>query len=286
MRRALALVLLALPLVACGGGGGIVTPSLAEAATRSSNESTVKVDMQMTMSSSQLGQPLTMTIAGAMDNAHRRGDFTIDMSQLSDIVGSAAGKPSDWKGEEVVDAANGKLVVYMRLPIFSRVVPGGKPWVKLDITAAGKKLGLDFSQLTQLTGNPAQMLDWLRATSGKITKVGEERVGGEETTHYRATVDLARYPDRLPPERRAAARRAVHSLIQLTHVRTYPVDAWVGNDRLIRKMSLRFTESVQGQRLSLGMVMWFHDFGVPVSVTIPPPGQTADLSALTGAGGR
>jgi hypothetical protein len=284
MRRAAALLVLALPLVACGGGGGgaVAGASLADAATNSSSKSTVKIDMQLTMRPPQLGQPLTMSIAGAMDNAHKRGDFKLDMSQLADIAGGNAGSPSEWKGEEVVDAANGNLVVYMRLPFFARVIPGGKPWVKLDVTAAGRKLGVDFSQLTQLTGNPAEMLGWLRATSGKVTKVGEERVGGEETTHYRATIDLQKYPDVVPADQRAAARRAVQALIRLTHVRTYPVDAWVAKDGLIRKMALRFAESIQGQRLTLGMIMWFHDFGAPVTVTIPPADETTDLSTLTG----
>ena len=284
-----ALVFVTLPLTACGGGGSsssssgsVVSPSLADAATNSSSKSSVQMNMQLTMTSTQIGQPLTISLAGQMDNAHRRGHFTIDMSELADLAGGSGTSPSDWKGEEVVDAANGKLVVYMRLPFLTRVIPGGKPWVKLDVTAAGRKLGVDFSQLTQLMGNPAEMLDWLRATSGNVTKVGEERVGGEETTHYRATVDLQKYPNLLPADRRAAARRAVQTLIRLTHVRTYPVDAWVGKDGLIRKMALHFTESIRGQRLSLGMLTWFHGFGAPVTVTIPPPNQTTDLSAPTG----
>ena len=49
----------------------------------------------------------------------------------------------------------------------------------------------------------------LRAVSEEVEELGTEDVRGVETTHYRTTVDLRRYPDLVPPDRRELARRSI-----------------------------------------------------------------------------
>lgn len=277
MRYALALLLLMLPLSACGGSKKI---SLAEAATKSTKATSFKTDVTMTTTSSQLPQPLTITATGVDDNSKGRAQLNIDMSSFASSLGGALGNPASWKGTEIADFSDGKALIYMKLPFFTRLVPAHKPWVKLDLNAFGQKLGFDFSQLTQLSSNPAQVLDWLRATSGTITTIGSETIDGVQTTHYRATVDLSKYPDLVPPERRAAVRRAVTILTKFAHVQAFPVDAWVGNDGLIRREYVVLGETLKGQTLNLDMKADFHDFGAPVSIAIPPANETFDLTKL------
>jgi hypothetical protein len=290
MRRALVLSVLALPLAACGGtgvGGNATSspPSLIEAATKSATASSLKLDLLMTLRSSQLPRPVTMTATGVQDNANHRVDVHLDMSSLAATLGSAGKQfadPAEWRGEEIGDLSSNRFILYMHLPFLSRLIPGGKPWIKFDLSALGKGLGIDFSQLTELSSNPGQTLDWLRATSGAITNAGRETVDGVETTHYEASIDLAKYPNLVPAGRRAAVRRAVDSLINLTGLHTFPVDAWVASDGLIRKLRMSFSEDVGGQQVTTETTTRFHDFGAPVSINLPPAAQTLDVSKLAG----
>jgi hypothetical protein len=277
-------VLVALVVAGCGGGGsGTSAPSLAEAATKSSNVRSMKFDMSMAMRTLQLSEPVTMTASGASDNASHRVQMTIDMSSFASTLGGSTGtNPADWKGKEVGDLSNGRLVVYMSLPFLTKLMPTGKPWIKMDLSAAGQRLGIDLSQFTSLSANPAQLLDWLRATSGTITKIATERVDGVQTTHYHATIDLRKYPNLVPPARRAAMRRAVDAMRRLAHVSTFPVDAWVGNDGLVRKLHVEISETIRGQTLAMSSTLRFHDFGTPVTVSLPPPSRTLDLSKAIG----
>jgi hypothetical protein len=283
-RSVVVLLLLAFVPAACGSTQSFAPPSLAEAATKSSNASSMKFDMSMAFNSLQLTQPVAMTASGAADNAGHRMRMTIDMSKYASGVGGAATNPADWRGTEIADLSNGRLIVYMSLPFLRKLTPGGKPWIKMDLDAIGKRLGVDFSQLTNLSVNPAQMLDWLRATSGSITKIGAETVGGVQTTHYHATVDLAKYPRLVPPSRRAAMRRTVDALTKLAHVSRFPADAWVGADGLVRKLHVAIRETVGGQPLEVAVALRFHDFGTPVHVTVPPSSQTVDFSKLEAGG--
>jgi hypothetical protein len=275
------LVLLSATVAGCGGKeGGIAGPSLAAASIKSEKARTVRIDMQMTLIPALQPEPVTMRLSGGLDRARSRGKFTIDLSGIGDLVGYP--RLSEWKGREIVDAARRKLDVYIRLPIFGRI-PGGKPWVKLDLTAALTGPDLALAQILQLMGNPGQSLDWLRAVRGKPKELGTDRVGGEDTTHYRVIVNLARYPRLVPPSRRAAARRSIAALRRLTHLRhlrAHPVHVWVGEDGLVRKMSLRFAERVQGSRVLVAQIIWFHDFGRRVRVRIPPANLTRSFSQL------
>jgi hypothetical protein len=295
MRRVLALAVLALPLAACGGSGtksgfpSSSTPSLAQAATRSASASTLKLDFTMTMTAPNLPSPATMTASGVENNTSHQADMNFDMSGFASSLGKSAPKqftnPALWRGEEIADFSKGRFVLYMHLPLLTNLVPDHKPWIKLDLSAYGKRLGIDFTQLTQFSSNPGQTLDWLRSTNGAITRLGSETVDGVRTTHYKAAIDLAKYPSIVSPARRAAVRKAISAVINLTGLRTFPVDAWVSDDGLVRKMNMSFTEDVSGQQLTMNMTTRFHDFNSPVSIKLPPANQVLDSTQFVGASG-
>jgi hypothetical protein len=294
MRRALALVFV-LPLAACGstgGGGGNATssaPSLAEAATKSASAKTLKMDLSMTMTSPSLPKAMMMTATGVEDNVRHRADMQLDMSSLVSSLGSNAPSqftdPTLWRGEEIADFGSGHFVLYMHLPVLTNLIPGRKPWIKLDLGAFGKRLGINFSELTQFSSNPGQTIDWLRATNGAVTVVGKQTIDGVQTTHYKAAIDLTKYPDLVPTARRAAVRRAINAVTNLTGLRTFPVDVWISDDGLVRQMNMSFTEDVSGQQLTMYMRTRFHGFNAPVSITLPPASETLDSSQFIGSGG-
>jgi hypothetical protein len=292
-----AVALAAVLLAGCGStsttpGSASVAPGasrfLASAVTKSTGTPSMKTQVTVTMLSSKLpGGRMDMTAGGALDNTNHRMDMQLDMSKFVAGLGAQAaalGSPSDWVGEEVGDFAAGHAVIYMRLPVLTKLLPGGKPWIKVDLGEIGKRAGIDISQFTQFTTDPTQMVDWLRAASGPVTTVGTENVGGEPTTHYRTTIDLDKYPDLVPPEQRDLMRHAVDQIKKATHVSSFPMHVWVGKDGRVRQVRMVLTETVQGQTMNVVTSERFYDFGVPVNIALPPDSQVTDVSSF-GTGG-
>jgi hypothetical protein len=301
MRVTAAAAFAALALAAAGCGSsttsGIPAPPAAEggarflasAATRSTATPSMKTDLTVTMLSSQLpAGRIQMTATGALDNASHRMNMRIDMSKLVSQLGAAAGalgSGNDWVGEEVGDFGDGRAIIYMRLPALTRVMPGGKPWIKMDLNALGKQAGIDLSQFTQLGTDPSRMVDWLRTVSGDVTTVGTEKLDGVDTTHYRATVDLSKYPDLVPPDQREAVQRAVDQLTKAAHLSSFPVHVWVDEDGLVRQVRAVLTETIQGQTVNVVTTERFYDFAAPVDIQLPAESQVTDISTLAGSGG-
>ncbi len=286
---------LAVAAVGCGSSGSSVAvpPAaqggarfLASAATKSTATPSMKTDLTVTMLSSQLpGGRMEVSATGALDNQNHRMTMRLDLSPLASQLGAAAalGSASDWVGQEVADFSNGRAVIYLSLPVLARVVPGGKPWIKVDLSAVGKQAGIDLSQFTQLAADPSQMVDWLRTVSGDVTTVGTEQLDGVDTTHYRANVDLSKYPDLVPADQREAVRNAIDQLTKSAHLSSFPVHVWVGKDGLVRQVRAVLTETIQGQTMNVVTTERFHDFGAPVDIRIPSNDQVTDISSLAGA---
>jgi len=294
---AAALAALALAAAGCGSssGSGIPAPPaaqngarfLASAATKSTATPSMKTDLTVTMLSSQLpGGRMEMTATGALDNQNHRMSMRLDMSKLVSQLGSAMpgamGSASDWVGQEVADFSNGRAVMYLNMPVLANVMPGGKPWIEIDLAAVGKQAGIDLSQFTQLGSDPSQMVDWLRTVSGDVTTVGTEQIDGVDTTHYRANVDLSKYPDLVPADQREAVRKAIDQLTKSAHLSSFPVHVWVDGNGLVRQLRAVLTETIQGQTMNVVTAVRFYDFGAPVDVQIPSDDQVTDISALAG----
>ena len=242
---------------------------------------------------------VTTSASGAFDNRSHRGRMTVDMTDLrreaaAGLSGAEKrqaekrlGPPDDWRGEEIVDLTHGRLIAYMRVPFFSRVIRSSKPWIKYDFQRLGEQAGIDFGQLTQLGGgNPAAAIDYLRAVSGKVETKGHEDVRGVETTHYHVTIDFEKYPNLVPSERRPAMRKTIDRLIELTGTKTVPSDVWIGDDQLVRKMRYAYTMRLLDQNTGrrqpreLDFTMELYDFGATVDAAIPPDSQVFDLAAV------
>jgi hypothetical protein len=295
---AAALAALALAAAGCGSSSSVsgipASPAtqggarfLASAATKSTATPSMKTDLTVTMLSSRLpGGRMELTATGALDNENHRMNMRLDMSKLASQLGAggaAMGSADDWVGQEVGDFANGGAVVYLNLPVLAKVMPGGKPWIKLDLNAVGKQAGIDLSQFSQLGTDPSQMVGWLRTVSGDVTTVGAEQLDGVETTHYRATVDLSKYPDLVPAAQRETVRKAIDQLTKSAHLSSFPVHVWVDKDGLVRQIRAVLTESIQGQTMNVVTTERFYDFGAPVDIQIPSDDQVTDISSMAGA---
>jgi hypothetical protein len=247
----------------------------------------MKTDLTVTMLSSQLpGGRMELSATGALDNQNHRMSMRLDMSKLVSQLGSAMpgamGSAADWVGQEVADFSNGQAVMYLNLPVLAKVMPGGKPWIKIDLNAVGKQAGIDLSQFTQLGSDPSQMVDWLRTVSGDVTTVGTEQIDGVATTHYRANVDLSKYPDLVPADQREAVRKALDQLTKTAHLSSFPVHVWVDKGGLVRQVRAVMTETIQGQTMNVMTNERFYDFGAPVDIQLPSSDQVTDISSMAG----
>ena len=129
------------------------------------------------------------------------------------------------------------------------------------------------------------MVDWLRSVSGDVTTVGTEKLDGVDTTHYRATVDLSKYPDLVPADQREAVQKAVDQLTKAAHISSFPVHVWVDEGGLVRQVRAVLTEAIQGQTVNVVTTERFYDFGTPVDIQLPAESQVTDISTLAGSVG-
>jgi hypothetical protein len=256
-------------LVACGGQ--LPGEDVAAAAERAREAGSARV--ALTVESQLPNGALTMTGEGAFDLEARRGTMSLTSSgsgqvaQVADVMGTT---------EMIYDG----MVVYMQMPVFERVLPPGKSWVKMDLEALGKEMGIDFQQLSQIgQNNPTQGLDYLEGVSD-VEEVGSDDIRGTPTTHYSGTLDFDRVAEDLPAEQASAIRK----VSELSGIRKAPIDVWIDDDGLPRRMTYSFANpgaTTESPALG-GMTMTtdFFDYGTDVRVEVPPPGATVDIQSL------
>ncbi|HZT91420.1 MAG TPA: hypothetical protein VFA05_05205 [Gaiellaceae bacterium] len=235
---------LVLAAAACGSGGG---DPVASAAAATAHRNTEHVEFRGT--TVQNGATLVVDGSGDFQTSPQRGT----------VLFSFRSPQSAGSLHEVLDG----WTVYMTSDLFRGRLPAGKAWVSVDLQKAGRAAGIDFSSFSAAT--PAQSLTQLRST-GKVTRIGTEKIGGVSTTHYRATID---------PNKTAAGRR----FEQRTRAAYAPIDVWVGGG-LVRRLRIGYSAAKLG---TTQMTMDFSKFGEPVSITVPPKSVTYDATKAAAA---
>jgi hypothetical protein len=211
-----------------------------------------------------------ITGEGAFEPKARAGKLTLDMSELSVLLGRPIGT-----AQLILDGRD----VYMRIPYLKAIQPSLKPWLKVDLVEAGRSRGLDFSSFLQFGqgGDPTQTLYYLRAVTD-VEKVGEEKVRGAATTHYRGTILLARVAKKVPKRARKQVRDSVARLIALMRSNKIPVDVWIDDSNRLRRFSYRETLRAGGNPTKIRNSIEFFDFGTKVIAPPPPASDVTDLT--------
>jgi hypothetical protein len=263
MRR-LALLVFVLPLAACGGGGSssngpTLTPLASVHSAAKKSALAPSEHMVLKGTAAVQGQPVTVSGSGDFDNTKHTGSLHTDVN-----AGGLA---------TTLDAVVDGTIFYLKSPLFSATLPKGKAWLKLDLEKLGKSQGIDLSAL--LSQDPGQSFTQLEA-SGQVTEVGDETVGGVETTHYRAHID----PSKLPQGAKVQA---------LTKAKYGPYDVWIGkDDGYVRQVKFTYSAVTPGVgRQSSTTTTTFSDFGKQVTVDVPSAAESFDATgtALKGLGG-
>ncbi|MFD4348012.1 hypothetical protein ACFWQ6_24640 [Streptomyces coelicoflavus] len=209
---------------------------------------------------------------------------------------SAEGKTIMSDGKGVIDFGRGDSVMTITAQdksIEQRVVdqvlyqkvsgqkaPGGKPWFKIDLKKAAAQQGLGNQQI----GDPAQTAAYAKAITDKdVTKVGTEKIGGSDTTHYKVSVDVSKLPGGEQMSKQLGS--------------TLPMQVWLDDEGRLRRQQIDMTvkapasataqpdKSAGPQQLRMSTVMGFSDFGTESDVEAPSAGQVADMTdkALQGS---
>jgi hypothetical protein len=249
-----------------GGAPTTVSASvktLAAAARKAANEGTVHTSY--TFEAKQGSTTVKGSGDGAFDLGSKTGQMSLDMH---------SGDQS-FQMDEVLAMP----VIYMRSSVLGlpQLDDGSYEWLKVDLQAQGKKMGIDFSSLTN--SNPTDTLTQLGKYGADVETVGTEDVRGVSTTHYRATLDMA---EAAAKEKGAAADslRKVALLLDDTKV---PVDIWIDDTGLTRRFSQSFSEHVPGQSdsMKLSMTYELYDYGAPVTIKVPDPANVVDSAKIS-----
>jgi hypothetical protein len=180
--------------------------------------------------------------------------------------------------------------IYVKLPAqLATKIPGGKPWVSVNLDQAGKAAGVPglgslFSSSSSIT-NPGQFLSYLRATSsGSVKNLGSATVNGLRTTHYRAKMDFSKLPSVVPAAQRQSVEQLVASLKRKGAPTQVPIDAWIDSSHLIRRVQTSFSEPINGQSVTISSTENFTQYGPQPTPAVPPRDQTTDLLSLLHTG--
>ncbi len=269
-----------------GCGASATLDPIARAAEVTSRQAGARISLKMQFSSPALPGGFSVTANGYIDERNRSGEMSMD---LSGIPGASA-LPGGGAG--TVRMIFQYPVIYMNMPFLAGKLPEGKTWIKLDLTKAAQAAGINLSQLSSLNQtDPTQFLEYLRASSGGVVKVGAEAVDGAPTTHYQATLQLSSILNRLPSSDQSSAKA---ELEKLGNAGAIPADVWVDAQGRVRRMQLTVAANVPAGTaggaaeaatgVSGTITIDFTSYG-PVPPIVPPPaGEVFDAGAVAAAG--
>lgn len=267
----------AAPAIAVSGcGSSSSLDPVAQAAETTQHEGGSRMALNMSFDVPGAGTTVSASGSGSYNYKAKEGAFTMTMSGLPQLS-------SGLKLEERIKGTT----VYVGSDLFAGKLPGGARWAKLDLQRfLGKAFGLNLQQLSSGQSNPAQMLEYLKASSGGVTVVGHQRVRGVETTRYRGTLDLEKQADQAPPAFRTAEREAIAKMVQKTGTRFIPAEVWVDAQHRVRRFEMSLAVSQGGQTVTVAANEELFDYGPTPAVVIPPASETYDLTqaVLSGLG--
>ena len=173
-----------------------------------------------------------------------------------------------WDGQGTVETRQVGTDLYMHYVKQPAGVPGvlgtTKPWAKIPVAdndLPGGSSVIDGAEF-----------GLLRYISSPVTVVDTGHVRGQRSTHYRVTVDK--------PIAGCGAKPTASPIM--------PLDIWLDSQGRLTRMQFRFvnnnqvppgfpTPSPQQTPTTVVTTVELYDFGVPVSISAPPAGETQNV---------
>jgi hypothetical protein len=231
--------------------------------------------MAIRVTGNAAGHPIKVTGTGAFAQAAHAFQLTLNVSPPT-----VAAKTLHMN--EVILGNH----IYVKLPAsLAGKVPGGKPWLELDVSEIGKGVGIQglSSLLDNPSETPARFLELLHAAStGSVQNLGQQTIDGVSTTGSRATVDLSKVGDTLPASQRHSGSLAIASIERLTGLHYVPIEAWFDSSGHVRRIVLSETGHVEGQPFSEHVQLDFIKYGPEPVPSAPPADEVTNIMSLLG----
>lgn len=247
-------------LAACGGTTFSMVRAYGD--TVAARTARVTLDATITIPGPQAaGATIHLTGGGVTDLTTRTGDLTAHVPGAGPIE------------ERLVGGT-----MYMHYPSISprSGLPAGKTWVSMKLSElCGNSSALGSAG----AADPTSVLSQLRnASTSGLQDLGSASVAGVQTTHYRATLDLAK------AAQAKCSSGPLSGVIakEASRFHTMPVDVWVDSADRIRQMRIRMDLPIGTATGHMDMTVGFSDFGVAVNVVPPDPAETIDMTQLPG----
>ncbi|KRV50794.1 hypothetical protein AQ490_13570 [Wenjunlia vitaminophila] len=210
-----------------------------------------------------------MTMDGAIDWADGLlGNLTIEQQG-----GTAAGVGTD--GKMLARYTRGAMYLNMGPTVANQI--GGKSWIKYDYANLAEMNGASGAVMQdQLQSQSPTKSVKLLLASPDVKKVGTEQIGGEETTHYSGTIDVADFTEQASENVSAEELEQFRKELEQNGVTTETIDVWINDEDLMVK-KVEKADTAQGKMLFTAN---YSEYGVDVDVEIPPASETADFRDL------
>jgi len=271
-----ALLLALLPLASACGSVGLPSTAggkdpVASAATKTGTSTSMRIAFTGRVWGPWSDETFGFTGTGVADTAAGTGRMRLRFRFPAAAQAQLGGSPT----MDMIFRAKPHLEMYMHSPLLTKLAPGTKPWLKLDLTSLAARKGIDLNGLTQMNEtDPSQNLKYLMGAS-KSRELGWDRVRGDALTkHYALTIDLRKLA-----RNQAAFRTAMRRMPGFP--RRIPAEAWVDEHGFLRKLSMRLSlAAAPDGPVRMTLTEEFFGFGVPVSVKTPPARLVTDAASL------
>lgn len=275
-----AIALAAGSLSACGAAEKVADAAdpVAAAVAATSKSSGSRFEMTMSMAVPDLPKPVTITATGVCDWSSGAVQMKMDMRSILDTLGTEPPEDFDPSMLQIEMRIVGGAF-YAGGGMFAENLAPGKKWLKMSVADLAKSAGIDPA-LTSQYQDPTQMLRYLKA-AGEVEKLGEETVRGETTTRYRAQLDFATALRDLGTNDKTA-RKEIEALKLSVGDTELPVDVWIGEDDLVRRMRMVMKLAEGGSSVDANVDMEMFDYNTEVSIKAPPSDEVADGSKVFG----
>lgn len=212
------------------GTGGAVFLNQAAEATSAVDTQKIWLEMEVT-GVPEMGS-MSITAEGAIDNkagvSHMKMDMGSMFAGLDEMGDGSVDLPDDMGVMEMIVDGD---TSYVKSSLFSMVGEDSKPWMKMDTEEQG-------SVTNGTPSDPSKFLDYLKSTGSEIEELGTEEVRGVETVHIRTVLDteevMANAAEDDLDDMQAQLDELGGSFPEI------PVEAWVGDDDMVRRLTMSF----------------------------------------------
>ncbi|MGE3621131.1 MAG: hypothetical protein AB7L84_11785 [Acidimicrobiia bacterium] len=216
----------------------------------------------------------SLTMEGGIDTDRQLAHMVIDMGDLAEAAGEEA---ADFFGDGSMEMIFTADSVYLRGGFF------GDRWL------AGSSEDLGEEDLADVfgtsSGPPVEgYLELLRGVGADPVEVGREEVRGVATTRYSASFTFGEALAAASPEERAQLEEQL-DLDEFPLDAEIPVEVWIDDDGLPRRMTLALDEAMEGlteEGITASFTFELFDYGEPLDIVVPDDDDVAPLGEAFG----